>query len=354
MLRHDLRRGPAPVCGVAVGLCAPVPGPDGQARRGLDRGPLAGDLDRPEDDLAQPRSTVGTVTEIYDYLRLLWARIGHPHCHSCGAPIAGQSAEQIVDHLMTIDEGTRFMVMAPVVRGRKGEYKDLLEELRTDGYTLGEDRRRAAPASRTKIELDKKYKHDIAVVVDRLQMKPDARKRLADSIETAVALGEGIVEVEMVDGASDRPPYSTGAKRARRESAGTLVFSEKFSCLECGASMPELEPRIFSFNSPQGACQRCTGLGSQHGDRPRPRRPGPEAVGQRGGDPPLELPARLLRAARAGIGQKFDDRPRHALGGPPRARTRTSSSTAMRASASMSPTATGWAGGVRTWRPSRG
>ena len=143
-----------------------------------------------------PRSTVGTVTEIYDYLRLLWARIGHPHCHSCGAPIAGQSVEQIVDHVMTLDEGTRFMVLAPVVRGRKGEYKDLLEELRSEGYTRakidGELRR-----LEDEIDLDKKYKHDIAVVVDRLQMKPDVRKRLADSVETAVALAEGIVEVEL-------------------------------------------------------------------------------------------------------------------------------------------------------------
>jgi excinuclease ABC subunit A len=210
-----------------------------------------------------PRSTVGTVTEIYDYLRLLWARIGHPHCHNCGAPIAGQSVEQIVDHVMTLPEGTRFMVLAPIVRGRKGEYKDLLEEMRAEGFTRakidGELRR-----LEDEIELDKKYKHDIAVVVDRLQMKGDVRKRLADSVETAVALAEGIVEIEPVDGiaAAEARPHSTGAKGAR-EAPGTLVFSEKFSCLKCGTSMPELEPRIFSFNSPHGACPRCTGLGSQ-------------------------------------------------------------------------------------------
>src|SRR5688572_27410599 len=208
-----------------------------------------------------PRSTVGTVTEIYDYLRLLWARIGHPHCHSCGAPIAGQSVEQIVDHVMTLPEGTRFMVLAPVVRGRKGEYKDLLEEMRAEGFTRakidGELRR-----LEDDIELDKKYKHDIAVVVDRLQMKGDVRKRLADSVETAVALAEGLVEIEPVNGAAEARPHSTGAKGAR-EAPGTLVFSEKFSCLNCGTSMPELEPRIFSFNSPHGACPRCTGLGSQ-------------------------------------------------------------------------------------------
>jgi excinuclease ABC subunit A len=191
-----------------------------------------------------PRSTVGTVTEIYDYLRLLWARIGHPHCYNCGQPIAAQSAEQIVDQVMTFDEGTRFMVLAPVVRGRKGEYGKLLEELRAEGFTRvkvdGELRRLEED-----IALDKKFKHDIAVVVDRLVMRADLRKRLADSIETAVGLAEGIVEVELVD------------------SGEIKTYSERFACLNCGTSMPELEPRMFSFNSPHGACPRCTGLGSQ-------------------------------------------------------------------------------------------
>ncbi|HEX6460987.1 MAG TPA: excinuclease ABC subunit UvrA [Thermoleophilaceae bacterium] len=191
-----------------------------------------------------PRSTVGTVTEIYDYLRLLWARIGHPHCYNCGQPIAAQSAEQIVDQVMTFDEGTRFMVLAPVVRGRKGEYGKLFEELRAEGYTRvkvdGELRRLEED-----IVLDKKFKHDIAVVVDRLVMRPDLRKRLADSIETAVGLAEGIIEVELVD------------------SGEIKTYSERFACLNCGTSMPELEPRMFSFNSPHGACPRCTGLGSQ-------------------------------------------------------------------------------------------
>jgi excinuclease ABC subunit A len=218
-----------------------------------------------------PRSTVGTVTEIYDYLRLLWARVGHPHCYNCGEPIAGQSVEQIVDNVMTLAEGTRFMVLAPVVRGRKGEYKDLLEELRAEGYTRakidGELR-----LLEEDIELDRKYKHDVAVVVDRLVMKGDSRKRLADSIETAVALAEGLVEIELVEEkgpAGGKPPagsaegarHAPGARGAR--DSGTLVFSEKFSCLNCGTSMPELEPRIFSFNSPHGACPHCTGLGSQ-------------------------------------------------------------------------------------------
>ena len=150
-----------------------------------------------------PRSTVGTVTEIYDYLRLLWARIGHPHCHVCGRPITGQSAEQIIDHVMELPEGTRFMVMAPIVRGRKGEFGKRFEELRAEGFgrvkVNGELRRLDE-----EIVLDKKYKHDIAVVVDRLVMKTDLRKRLADSIETAVALADGLVEIELVDENSRR------------------------------------------------------------------------------------------------------------------------------------------------------
>jgi excinuclease ABC subunit A len=191
-----------------------------------------------------PRSTVGTVTEIYDYLRLLWARVGHPHCPRCGRPIAGQSAEQIIDQVMALEDGTRFMVLAPIVRGRKGEYGRQLEELRAEGFTRvrvdGELRRLDE-----EIVLDKKFRHDIAVVVDRLVMRSELRKRLADSIETAVSIADGIVEVELVD------------------EQRTLTFSEKFACLECGISFPELEPRIFSFNAPHGACPRCTGLGSQ-------------------------------------------------------------------------------------------
>src|SRR5436190_4348190 len=191
-----------------------------------------------------PRSTVGTVTEIYDYLRLLWARIGHPHCYNCGAPIAAQSAEQIVDQVMMLPEGSKFMVLAPVVRSRKGEYKDLFDHLRSEGFTRvqvdGELRRLEED-----IALDKKYKHDISVVVDRLVMRPDLRKRLADSIETAVTLAEGMIDIEDVDGEELR------------------TYSERFACLHCGTSMPELEPRMFSFNSPHGACPRCTGLGSQ-------------------------------------------------------------------------------------------
>jgi excinuclease ABC subunit A len=194
-----------------------------------------------------PRSTVGTVTEIYDYLRLLWARIGHPHCHICGKPIAGQSAEQIIDQVMELEEGTRFMVLAPLVRGRKGEYGKVLEELRAEGFSRakidGELR-----MLEDEIVLDKKFKHDISIVVDRLVMRGDLRKRLADSIETAVALADGMIEIETVP----------------KDGNGTVtLYSEKFACPDHGPVIPELEPRIFSFNSPHGACPRCTGLGSQ-------------------------------------------------------------------------------------------
>jgi excinuclease ABC subunit A len=202
-----------------------------------------------------PRSTVGTVTEIYDYLRLLWARIGHPHCFNCGEPIAAQSAEQIVDQVMTFDEGTRFMVEAPVIRGRKGEYGKLFEELRAEGFT----RVKVDGALRRleeSIVLDKRYKHDISIVVDRLVMRHDLRKRLADSIETAVAHADGMVDIEEI--VADTPSGGTGGGEGR-----VTTYSERFACLNCGTSMPELEPRMFSFNSPHGACQRCTGLGSQ-------------------------------------------------------------------------------------------
>jgi excinuclease ABC subunit A len=198
-----------------------------------------------------PRSTVGTVTEIYDYLRLLWARIGTPHCPECGAEITGQTQEQIIDRLMALDEGTKFMVMAPVVRGRKGEYGKLLEQMRLEGYSRalidGELRRLDE-----EIALDKKYKHDIAIVVDRLVMKSDLRRRLSESVEAAASIAGGLVEIEMVE-----------EKGASGGAGETLLFSEKFACLKCGTSIPELEPRIFSFNSPHGACDRCHGLGFQ-------------------------------------------------------------------------------------------
>ncbi|HEX3392270.1 MAG TPA: hypothetical protein VHS55_06880, partial [Solirubrobacteraceae bacterium] len=240
-----------------------------------------------------PRSTVGTVTEIYDYLRLLWSRVGKPHCPICGRPITGQSAEQIIDQTMELAEGTRFMVLAPVVRGRKGEYGKLLEEMRADGFARVKIDGRIRMLEES-IVLDKRYKHDISVVVDRLAMRHDVRKRLADSIETAVGLADGLVEIEIVgksaandgEGAgltaahSGLPGEQTGVRHssgalgtkaanaqivpgAKPEPGTLFTFSEKFACPEHGPSLVELEPRIFSFNSPHGACERCTGLGSQ-------------------------------------------------------------------------------------------
>src|SRR6195256_3590845 len=236
-----------------------------------------------------PHSTVETVPEIYDSLRLLWARGGKPHCPICGRPIVGQSAEQIIDQGMELAEGTRFMVLAPVVRGRKGEYGKLLDELRADGFARVkiDDRIRMLEES---IVLDKRYKHDISVVVDRLVMRHDVRKRLADSIETAVGLADGLVEIEVVGSARDQTEpqdgHATGAKGPRAAAAqitpgaspdpGTVfTFSERFACPEHGPSLVELEPRIFSFNSPHGACDLCTGLGSQMEIDPEPVVPDP-------------------------------------------------------------------------------
>src|SRR5436190_5639207 len=207
-------------------------------------------------------ASVGTVTEIYDYLRLLWARIGKPFCANCGEPIQGQSLEQIIDRVMTLAEGVRFMVLAPVVRGRKGEYGRMLEEMRSQGYARavidGELRRLDE-----EIVLDKKFKHDISIVVDRLVMKEGIRKRLSESLEAASQLASGIVEVELLDSAAEDSGQQVLAGPSQGKRGTVLTFSEKFACLNCGASMPELEPRIFSFNSPHGACERCHGLGFQ-------------------------------------------------------------------------------------------
>jgi len=193
-----------------------------------------------------PRSTVGTVTEIYDYLRLLFARIGKPHCYNCGRPIQAQTAEQIVDQILALPEGSRLQLLAPVVRGRKGEYTKLFEELSKEGFA----RVRVdgvVRELREKIELDKKRKHDIEVVVDRLVIKPDIRKRLTDSVETTLRLSTGIVEVTVQE-ERDAPERD-------------LLFSESFACVYCGLSFEEIAPRLFSFNSPYGACPACSGLG---------------------------------------------------------------------------------------------
>ncbi|MFO7983309.1 MAG: excinuclease ABC subunit UvrA [Desulfuromonadales bacterium] len=190
-----------------------------------------------------PRSTVGTVTEIYDYLRLLYARVGEVHCHSCGKLIASQTIEQMVDRVMTRPHRSRLLILAPIVRGRKGEYRKELKQLQADGFVRvrvdGEMHELAED-----ISLDKKKKHTIEVVVDRLIVKEGIESRLADSLETALRLADGIARVEDLDGGSE-------------------LFSEKHACIECGVSYPEITPRMFSFNNPYGACSECTGLGTR-------------------------------------------------------------------------------------------
>ncbi len=193
-----------------------------------------------------PRSTVGTVTEIYDYLRLLYARVGRPHCPICGKPIAGQSIDSIVEQVLALPEGTRFTVNAPVVRDRKGEYKDVFEELQREGFTRVKVDGEQYVLEEGVPPLDKKFKHTIEVIVDRLVMKSEGelRLRLTQSIETATGLAEGVVVISVIDGED-------------------MLFSENFACPDHGVSLAELQPRVFSFNAPHGACPRCTGLGSQ-------------------------------------------------------------------------------------------
>jgi excinuclease ABC subunit A len=190
-----------------------------------------------------PRSTVGTVTEIYDYLRLLFARIGQPHCHECGKPITAQTVSQMVDRIMALPEGTKLQLLAPMIRGRKGEYKKELQQLRKEGFTRVVVDGVALELS-DEIELDKKKKHDIEIVVDRVVVKEGIGRRLADSLETALGHADGLVVAQIVDGER-------------------LTFSEKFACTDCGISYPEIAPRMFSFNNPYGACPDCTGLGTR-------------------------------------------------------------------------------------------
>jgi len=201
-----------------------------------------------------PRSTVGTITEVYDYLRLLFARVGKPHCPLCGRPIARQSPQQIVDRVLELEEGSRFQVLAPVVRGRKGEYGELLKELQTKGYSRarvdGEVIRLDEVTGSTIPALKKYEKHNIEVIIDRLAVKDTARRRLTDSVETALNLAGGVVILDFVD-LPDTDPH-----RER-------MYSEHLACLYDDLSFDELEPRSFSFNSPWGACPDCTGLGTR-------------------------------------------------------------------------------------------
>ena len=207
-----------------------------------------------------PRSTVGTVTEIYDYLRLLYARIGHPHCPNCGREISKQSIEQITDQVLDLPEGTRLMVTAPMVQGRKGEHREVFAEARKSGFVRarvdGELRDLSEP-----ISLDKKYKHDVEIVVDRVVVNPDLRSRLHDSLEQAAKLSDGLIlliPVAPPEVAAESPRVGGEAEPAP---PGELLFSKDFACVYCGISMEEPAPRNFSFNSPHGACPACTGLG---------------------------------------------------------------------------------------------
>jgi excinuclease ABC subunit A len=191
--------------------------------------------------LHNPRSTVGTVTEIYDYLRLLFARVGRPYCHRCGKPITSQSVQQIVDAVLKLPEGSRVQVMAPIVRGRKGHYRKELRDAASQGFVRARIDGEVCELA-DDIELDRNRKHTIEIVVDRLVVKPDLKTRLTDSVETALTASDGLVSFD-VDGKRD------------------LLFSRHLACTECGVSVPELAPRMFSFNSPYGACTACNGLG---------------------------------------------------------------------------------------------
>jgi excinuclease ABC subunit A len=198
-----------------------------------------------------PRSTVGTITEVYDYLRLLYARIGVPHCPKCGAVVSRQTPQQIVDRVLRLPEGTRFQVLAPVVRGRKGEYEGLLRELAGQGYPRaridGELRELSEQITLARYEM-----HTIEVVVDRLVRREGIERRLTDSLETALRLADGVAEVELVPREGEETPPET------------LTFSQHLACPNDGTSFEELAPRNFSFNSPYGACPRCDGLGTRY------------------------------------------------------------------------------------------
>jgi len=212
-----------------------------------------------------PRSTVATVTEIYDYMRLLWARVGIPYSPATGEPISAQTVSQMVDRTLALPEGTRLYLLAPVVRGRKGEYRKELAEWQKAGFTRvridGEFYAiEEAPA------LDKKYKHDIEVVVDRIVVRPDAQQRLAESFEQALKLADGLAYVDLAEGVvpgREDEAASGGAMKNAGIPANRIIFSEKFACPVSGFTIPEIEPRLFSFNAPQGACPACDGLGEK-------------------------------------------------------------------------------------------
>lgn len=193
-----------------------------------------------------PRSTVATQTEIYDYLRLLFARVGEPHCYKCGKPIKQQTSQEIIERLLQLKEGGKLFVFAPLVRGRKGEYQELFQRLRKEGFIRVKVDGQIRELDEG-IKLHKYKKHDISVLVDRLTLRSDSRERIADAVETALRYGEGLCEIEYQDG----------------ENKIKEVFSQRFACPDCGVSYEEIEPRMFSFNSPYGACPACSGLGTK-------------------------------------------------------------------------------------------
>src|SRR5437867_2003536 len=208
-----------------------------------------------------PRSTVGTITEVYDYLRLLYARIGVPHCPNCGQLVTRQTPQQIVDRVLELPEGTRFQVLAPVVRGRKGEYEGLIEELSKQGYARARIDGEIRELSES-IKLKRCEQHTIEVVVDRLVRREGIERRLTDSLETALRLAEGVAEVQIVPRDEARPGGGPKGDDAS-PSEEVLTFSQHLACSNCGLSFDELAPRNFSFNSPYGACPHCDGLGTR-------------------------------------------------------------------------------------------
>ena len=230
-----------------------------------------------------PRSTVGTVTEIYDYLRLLFARIGKPHCYKCGRPIAQQTAQQIVDQILELGEGVKIQILAPIARGRKGEYKKVFEDLHKEGFARVRVNGEIKDLTEEEITLDKKKKHSIEIVVDRIVVRQDNKNRIADAVETALKKANGLVLVEAnltpspfpsgkgrsvsvrllskEDAAPKRFGSSPSPFRGGDRGEVTLLFSEQFACPNCGISYEKIEPRLFSFNSPFGSCPTCTGLG---------------------------------------------------------------------------------------------
>lgn len=205
-----------------------------------------------------PRSTVGTVTEIYDYLRLLYARIGIPHCPKCGQLINPQTIDQIVDQVLSLPEGTKIQVLAPIVSGRKGEYRELFADLKKEGFARVKVDGKVLHLDEDEIALDKQKKHDIHLVIDRLVVKPAIQSRLADSLSLGLKWGKSVVLVDLVGGGADKDDTTSGANGKQ------MLFSEQFACAACNVSFAEIAPRTFSFNSPYGACEECHGLGATH------------------------------------------------------------------------------------------